>query len=300
MSAAAGPAESQSALPGGLVVEVPPGPFALGERFELVVRCPSAALASGAELSLGELPAGLRAEELRRSEHEGVLELRQTLRATHEGSQRLAGLEVLAGEVRHALPPVSVEVVLELPVGVVPQVAEPLPPPAIPGEVPWPWILGLALALAIVLVLVRRARRRPGPPPAPPRPPDLVAAEALARLRLHLPGTPEDVPAFVEAVSGILRTYVEERFGVRAPECTSEEFLAEVATRHDALAAHREALDRFLGQCDLVKFAGWRPQPPAITPLLDVAEAFLEATRLEMGAAVGAQPALAAPAGGAP
>jgi hypothetical protein len=87
------------------------------------------------------------------------------------------------------------------------------------------------------------------------------------------------VPPFVDAVSTILRHYVEDRFGLRAPESTTEEFLALVAARQDALAGRQPELQRFLVTCDGVKFARERPAPAAVTPLIDVAEGFVESTR---------------------
>ncbi|MCG8430002.1 MAG: hypothetical protein MJA29_02365, partial [Candidatus Omnitrophica bacterium] len=57
------------------------------------------------------------------------------------------------------------------------------------------------------------------------------------------------------AVSGITRRYLENRFNLRAPEMTTEEFLLQ-AGEHSALAAqHRTLLREFLECCDLVKFA---------------------------------------------
>jgi hypothetical protein len=115
-------------------------------------------------------------------------------------------------------------------------------------------------------------------PPPPPRPPELVAAEALARLRGRLPRSHDEVPAFVVEVSGVLRAYIEARFGLHAPESTTEEFLP-TATAHPALAGHREMLARFLTGCDLVKFARHRPEPASMGELLATAEGFVEATR---------------------
>lgn len=127
-------------------------------------------------------------------------------------------------------------------------------------------------------------------------PPERVAGEALADLRARMPRTVDAIPPFVDAVSAVLRRYVEGKFGVAAPDLTTDEFLARAAERHPALAARRDVLQPFLTQCDLVKFAGHRPSLDAPPELLDTAETFVEETRAvdddELAAA-------AAPAAGA-
>ncbi len=257
-------------------VEPASGPVLLGRRFELVVRGP---LQAGDRLLADAPGAGLAADEPGLAEGPDGRALRWPLRALHEGEFTLTGLFVERSGERHALPDVPVTVVLDLPPGELPEVAAPLAPvrvPYAPANL-LPFLLGVPAALALLALLVARASRPVRPPRPAPRPPELVAAEALARLRGRLPRTRDEVPAFVVEVSGVLRTYTEERFGLRAPESTTEEFLS-LAAAHPALADQREMLGGFLAQCDLVKFAGVRPDPRGMPDVLAAAERFVDTT----------------------
>jgi hypothetical protein len=107
--------------------------------------------------------------------------------------------------------------------------------------------------------------------------------EAMAHLRaLSDRGPPGDAAAdawFVE-LSGIVRRYLEQRFEVRAPELTTEEFLQVATTRPELTAEHRRLLTSFLERCDRVKFAGYRPAPGESLDTLAAARGFVEDTRL--------------------
>jgi len=145
-----------------------------------------------------------------------------------------------------------------------------------------PWLvaglgLGGILALALIIYLVRRRGRRIVPPP-PPLPPHLLAYQALDRLLATDLLATNQIKAFYEALSDILRHYIEQRFGLRAPEQTTEEFLAELGrvgagamgrsfgfaqdelrTPSMITTPHKLLLRDFLSHCDLVKFAGHTP-----------------------------------------
>lgn len=146
---------------------------------------------------------------------------------------------------------------------------------------PWWWVgLGLAGALALFLIvyLIRRRQRRIVPPP-PPLPPHLLAYQALDRLLAADLLAHGQFKAFYEGLSAILRHYIEQRFGLKAPEQTTEEFLAGVRAEgftqgqpfdsapgtpgaaSTLTAAHKLLLGDFLRHCDLVKFARLTPSP---------------------------------------
>jgi hypothetical protein len=150
------------------------------------------------------------------------------------------------------------------------------------GGVPWLWIvLGIsivAVALSGTLLTMRfyAMRRRT-------QVKKNAYEEAVAKLRtLESRGAPtaEDADAWFVELSAIVRTYVEQRYGLRAPELTTEEFLY-IATKWPSMAAiNRDQLKGFLERCDRVKFAGYRPDSQESIDTLAAARAFIEDTRL--------------------
>ena len=153
------------------------------------------------------------------------------------------------------------------------------PPDRVP---PWVWVLPLIALLAALAGLgARFASRRIRtavsrmPPPVPPHERALAALHALENTGIVDAGDPE--PLFVRS-SGIVRTYVEERFHVRAPELTTEEFLRAASDSSDLSAAARSGVGRFLIDCDLVKFARHQPDIPARRAALHSAIEFVEST----------------------
>jgi hypothetical protein len=107
---------------------------------------------------------------------------------------------------------------------------------------------------------------------------------AYARLRaLVVEGLVEAgrVKEFYERISAILRHYIEDRFDLRAPERTTEEFLYELG-RTDVLAPpDKQTLQEFLTHCDLVKFAKHAPSPSQIQQSFDLVKAFIEKTKTD-------------------
>jgi hypothetical protein len=56
-------------------------------------------------------------------------------------------------------------------------------------------------------------------------------------------------------VSGIIRRYIERRFGIRAPRRSTEEFIVEAQQSPNLDPRHGQLLTEFLGTCDFLKFA---------------------------------------------
>ena len=145
----------------------------------------------------------------------------------------------------------------------------------------WPWWAagGAAYLLAVGIVVWLCLRRRKAEKIVRIfRPAHEIAYEILRRLAEDRLVEAGRVKEFYERLSDCLRHYIEYRFELRAPERTTEEFLAE-AGRAEALAEHREDLRSFLEHCDLVKFAKFEPSSEQISEALRMVERFVDRTR---------------------
>ncbi|MBB5351276.1 uncharacterized membrane protein (UPF0136 family) [Haloferula luteola] len=113
------------------------------------------------------------------------------------------------------------------------------------------WVIAIALGLLLLTAgIVGWLRRKKGV---------VLSAEEQANGeldRLGREGGRMAAGVFAEAASGVLRRFIESRFGIAAPKRTTEEFLREVAGNSDGLGERVEGLRRFLRACDRAKFAG--------------------------------------------
>ena len=87
------------------------------------------------------------------------------------------------------------------------------------------------------------------------------------------------IESFFVTISLIVRKYLEDRFGLHAPDLTTEEFLQLASQTSELTSEHRQLLQRFLKQADLVKFAGAQVTPDEIQRSSEAASRFLEETR---------------------
>jgi len=153
-------------------------------------------------------------------------------------------------------------------------------PVAVPRDYrPLYWLGGGLLALgALVAALYQLINRRGRAAALPARPAHEVALEALGKLhaaRLLAAGRHEE---FYVRLSAIVRTYLEMRFHLRAPEMTTEEFL-QVAQRDPQLTPpQRSLLGTFLSEADLVKFARYVPAADDAERAYQAARDFVQST----------------------
>ncbi|MBU0676295.1 MAG: BatD family protein [Proteobacteria bacterium] len=156
---------------------------------------------------------------------------------------------------------------------IVEPVAQPLNPWIVAA-----WIGGglfiIALLGAVIFFLIRRRRNRPPPPPPSPR--EVARRELDQLLGAGLLGQGL-IKEFHLRLSHILRHYLENRFGLRAPEQTTEEFLTDLGHRRELFDTKLHGLLRhFLTQCDLVKFARSLPSTEEIDHSIEICREIID------------------------
>lgn len=154
-----------------------------------------------------------------------------------------------------------------------------LPPlETIPSPFPWLWLLVAIAVAALAYWLVQRYLKHRAARALAPEP-ELPAHErALLAMRDAMPLI-EEPKRFVIAISDALRVYLEQRFALRAPEQTTEEFLSDLAKDQTLSGHHKSQLTEFMNQCDLVKFARQSPAKNELYQLYDSAVSVVQETR---------------------
>ncbi len=160
------------------------------------------------------------------------------------------------------------------------------PPVAVPRSYKiWLWSGGIAVVcIAIftaVFIIIRRKKKEILSVDATILPHQLAYEELRRLVAEDLPGKGE-IKLFYQHISGIIRRYIENRFGLNAPEQTTEEFLAGLETDRAFPSQHKTLLNSFLKHCDLVKFAEYQPQAEDIQMTFDSCKGFIEGTAEEV------------------
>ena len=156
-----------------------------------------------------------------------------------------------------------------------------LRPPKSPVELPDPyfwWYVagGTVLVLAFAALAWWWWRRRAAVVSIMPVVPPHVRAKQRLAEALQLIS---DANAFCTEVSLAARCYLEERFNLRAPERTTEEFLVELKASRHLTHDQKESLGQFLESCDLVKFARFEPNEAVLRQLHDSALRLVDETQ---------------------
>ena len=154
-----------------------------------------------------------------------------------------------------------------------------------PEELPFDWrpygiaaavLAAIGLLSASLFYLLNRPRRQRI---IAPQPPHEVALAALIQLRVRRLIEEGRFEEYYVQLSAIVRRYVEERFRLRAPEMTTEEFLLAMSSDGRLAPPHRRLLGDFLSQADLVKFARHLPTLEDSENAYVAARRFIEETQ---------------------
>lgn len=150
------------------------------------------------------------------------------------------------------------------------------------GPVAWSawWWAAIALGIAGIGWILWRKRKRvlEGPPPPPPVPPPEAALKKLRELEASGWLEAGKTKEFYVALSDITRAYLEGSFQTPALERTTYELLRELRKKSSLKSSQEAVLKELLEDCDLVKFAKFRPAPAEGRKRLAAAMKFVEET----------------------
>lgn len=134
----------------------------------------------------------------------------------------------------------------------------------------WKLILAVILLVALIAFVAYyfyKNRKTKAPETAAKVPPEKAHEKAIRRLQeLKEQGLPEQgrVKEYYSGLSDIIRTYLEERYGITAMEQTTDELLAMLKKQNESRAELRKVrpeLKMILRTADLAKFAKANPLP---------------------------------------
>ena len=137
---------------------------------------------------------------------------------------------------------------------------------------------GIAFVLVVVVIVVWWKRRRIFEFVTPKIPAHELAYRELERLLAEKLLDEGQIKLFYYKLSDILRHYIENRFGLHAPERTSEEFLEELRSSDVLQTDHKQLLKEYMQHCDLVKFAEYQPESEDIQKTFDACKRFIVET----------------------
>ncbi|MDP3792056.1 MAG: hypothetical protein Q8R38_08465 [Candidatus Omnitrophota bacterium] len=137
------------------------------------------------------------------------------------------------------------------------------------------WIAAALLVLWLIIKLFKKFKKSP-----PPKLPYEAAIDALESAKAEFAKT-GNVKDYYVTVSDAVRRYIETVFKLRAPEMTTQEFLASLGDSLKISTGYRELLKTFMEACDLVKFAKHAPSKDEIGSVFTTAKKFIEETKGE-------------------
>jgi hypothetical protein len=131
-----------------------------------------------------------------------------------------------------------------------------------------PYILGVILIGAIIFLILYSIKRKKNNKPIftrpqkPKEPAHIIAIRELDRIKTEKVWQKGKTKQYYSEVTDALRTYIEDRFEIRAMEQTSDETIESFRIQKDLLNEKNFSnLSQILKLADLVKFAKYQPLP---------------------------------------
>lgn len=143
-------------------------------------------------------------------------------------------------------------------------------------------IAGSFIFVAFVMVLLGKflMKKKEIPKTFPSKPAHEIAYEALKELKEKDYIRLGRIKEYYIELSNIVRRYLENRFNIKAPEMTTEEFLIKAKEAKELSFEHKSLLRDFLSHCDLVKFARYGPSAKEIDSSFESAKTLIDQTKL--------------------
>jgi len=139
--------------------------------------------------------------------------------------------------------------------------------------------IGVLFLAVLGLLAWYSLKKNKGAQDTPKKPAHEIAYEQLEALRLKDYIGRGLIKEYYTEVSDIIRHYLENRFRLKAPDMTTEEFLVSARDASELISEHKNLLKEFLLYCDLVKFAKYAPSADEINSIFDSAKHFIEQTK---------------------
>jgi hypothetical protein len=136
------------------------------------------------------------------------------------------------------------------------------------------WLVIILAALLLLAVVAYFLWPSPKPKAVQPPLPKEVARRRLKGVKSKI-FSDSGYNVSIE-VSDILRSFIEQQFGIRAVQQTTVEFLSEASQNPHFDLALQERLRQFLVACDAIKFARAAVGPADSEVLFEQASAFVE------------------------
>lgn len=145
----------------------------------------------------------------------------------------------------------------------------------------WGWVIGLIILIliAVIIFFVKKYRAKLKTKPVVIIPAHLIALEELKKIQEQNLIGKGLIEQYFEKLSGCMRHYLENRFHLRAPWLSTEEFLSKAKTSPVLTTEHKHLLQNFLILCDMVKFACYESSANEAEDSFALVSNFVEQTK---------------------